>query len=189
MINQLIKEINHALDNNLYLVALNTALTLPDICGKAEYSDLGPTARYKKWYNEHIGKYEINPENEIRGIDMPNLSGDVVYSLRCSLLHQGNPNIEGKHNIKFSLVIEKKNEFDIYADAASCGNNQRTYRVSIRRLCCILCWTVEEYYKNNKNKFDFFNYSIVDIDEERKIIDDAYKRIEDMFKLNTEENN
>lgn len=46
---KLIEEINLALDNNLYLVALNTALTLPDICGKAEYPDLGPTARYKKW--------------------------------------------------------------------------------------------------------------------------------------------
>ena len=184
MVNLLIKEINLALDNNLYLVALNTALTLPDICGRAEYPDLGTTARYKKWYNEHIGQYEINPENVKRGIDMPYLSGDVVYDLRCSLLHQGNPNIKDSHNIKFSLVIEKKNEFDMYVDASSCGKNERTYRVSIRRLCCILCWTVEEYYKKNKDKFDLFNYKIVDIDEVRKKIDDAYKRIDEILKGN-----
>lgn len=182
MVNQLIKEINLALDNNLYLVALNTALILPDICGKAEYPNLGATARYKKWYSEYIGQYEINPENVRRGIDIPYLSADVIYSLRCSLLHQGNPNIEEKHNIKFSLLIEKKNEFDIYVDSASCGNDERTYKVSIRRLCCILLWTAEEYYKNNKEKFNFFNYSIVDIDEKRKKIEDAYKRIDELFK-------
>lgn len=185
MVNTLIEEINFALDNNLYLVALNTALTLPDICGKAEYpNEKSSKKRYIDWYDKHIGQYEINPENVKRGIDMPYLSGEVVYSLRCSLLHQGNPNIDGKHNINFSLVIEKKNEFDMYVDASSCGNNERTYRVSIRRLCCILCWTVEEYYKNNRKKFDFFNYKIVNIDAERKLIDDAYKRIDKLFKGN-----
>jgi hypothetical protein len=184
MVNKFIEEINLALDNNLYLVALNTALTLPDICGKAEYPNLTPTARYKKWYSEHIGQYEINPINKARGINMPYLSGNIVYSLRCSLLHQGNPNIEGKHNINFSLVIEKKNEFDMYVDASSCGGNERSYSVSIRRLCCILCWTAEEYYKNNKNKFDFFNYRIVNIEDERKMIDEEYKQIDELLKGN-----
>ena len=182
MVNQLIKEINLALDNNLYLVALNTALTLPDICGRAEYPDLGNTARYKKWCSENIGQYEINPDNKKRGIDMPYLSADIVYDLRCSLLHQGTPNIDRKFNINFSLIIEKKNEFNIYVDSASCENGEKTHKVSIRRLCCILCWTAEEYYKNNKVKFNFFNYKIVDIDEERKKINDAYKRIDEMLK-------
>ncbi len=183
MVKQLINEINLALDNNLYLVALNTALTLPDICGKAEYpNEKSSKKRYINWYDNHIGRYEINPENEKCGINMPYLSGKIVYSLRCSLLHQGNPNIDGKHNINFSLAIEKKNKFNIYVDSASCGNDERTYRVSIRRLCCILWWTAEEYYKNNKEKFDFFNYCIVDIDEERKKIEDAYKRIDALFK-------
>ncbi len=39
MINRLVNEIEIALKNNLYMVALNTALTLPDICGKAEFPD------------------------------------------------------------------------------------------------------------------------------------------------------
>lgn len=191
MVNQLINEINFALDNNLYLVALNTALTLPDICGKAEYTnEKSSKKRYIDWYDNYIGQYEINPHNTEHGINMPYLSGDVVYSLRCSLLHQGNPNIDKKQNInQFSLVIEKKNEFDIYADSASCGNNERTYKVNIRRLCCILCWTVEHYYNTNKEKFNFFNYSIIDIDEERKKIDNAYKRIDELLNRNTEGKN
>ena len=166
MVNRIIKEIQQALDNNLYIIALTAALTLPDICGKAEYRDLNTTARYKKWYKENIGQYEIDPDNRKHGIDMPYLSEDVIYNLRCSLLHQGTPNIDEKHNIQFSLIIEEKNEFDIYCDAASCGGNERTYSVSIRRLCCILCWTAESFYKKNREKFNFINYTITDIDEE-----------------------
>ena len=40
MINRIIKEVNLALDNECYIVALMGALTLPDICGKNEYPDL-----------------------------------------------------------------------------------------------------------------------------------------------------
>ena len=45
MVERLINEIYMALENRLYLVALNTALTLPDICGKAEFPELGTRAR------------------------------------------------------------------------------------------------------------------------------------------------
>ena len=34
MVDQLVKEIRKALENELYFVALNSALTLTDICGK-----------------------------------------------------------------------------------------------------------------------------------------------------------
>lgn len=178
MVDKIITEINQALDNNLYIIALTAALTLPDICGKAEYPTLNTTTRYKRWYSENIGQYEINPDNKKRNLDMPYLSEDVVYSLRCSLLHQGTPNINENLNIKFSLIIEKKNEFDIYCDSASYGSDGKTYSVSIRRLCCILCWTAEKYYKNNKNKFNFFNYSITDIDKEINRITNSRRKID-----------
>ena len=37
MILRIIDEIEKALNHDLYFAALNLALTLPDICGKAEY--------------------------------------------------------------------------------------------------------------------------------------------------------
>ena len=43
MIDKLINEINEALSHNLYFAALSLALTLPDICGKAEYPEKGST--------------------------------------------------------------------------------------------------------------------------------------------------
>lgn len=39
MVQKIVDDIRVALNNNLYFVALSTALTLPDICGKAEYPD------------------------------------------------------------------------------------------------------------------------------------------------------
>lgn len=94
MINELIKEINQSLDNGCVMAGLSLALTLPDICGKAIYPELKPSDRYIKWFDEYIGQYE-HDEEHIR-VGMPYLSGEIVYSLRNSILHQGNPNIDGK---------------------------------------------------------------------------------------------
>ena len=172
MIERLINEINAALENRLYLVALNTALTLPDICGKAKYPELGTTARYKKWYQEYIGQYEKDSKSTD---GMPYLSADVVYQLRCALSHQGNPNVEKeKTGIDiFELVIEEPQTwFAIYADFSSrCqhadSSTTISYRVSIHRLCFILCETVHNYYLKNKQLFNFFNYTIIDMEKER----------------------
>ena len=95
-------------------------------------------------------------------------------------MHEGNPNIN-KNRIKnernkidkFILLIQKKNEFDIYLDSSSVitinedyTKSIREYKVNIRRLCLIICSTVKGYYNENKNKFDFFNFKIVDYDKE-----------------------
>lgn len=167
MINKLIEEINKALDNNLYIIALTNALILPDICGKAEYPELKPMQRYKKWYQEYIGEYERWP-NDIEekdleeGENIPYLSADVIYSLRCSLLHEGNPNVDKKQVDSFRLIIDEKNKFGLYVDMA--GSN--SYDMNIRRICMIICRTVKSYYDENKEKFNFFNYCIRDIKKE-----------------------
>ena len=177
MLLNIIDEVNKALDNDLYIAALSLALTIPDICGKAEYPDKGVSERYKLWFNEHIGQYEVPPyeENDVR---CPHLSGEVVFSLRNNMLHQGTPAID-KNKIneednkidRFVLIKEPKNEFEIYSDCSSCAETgwwmfkpgiKRTYHVSIRRLCFLICLTAKTYYEDNKEKFDFFDYILVD---------------------------
>lgn len=202
MINKLIKEINEALSHNLYFAAVSLALTLPDICGKAEYPEKGSTSRYKLWYDEHIGQYEKSPP--VDGVlDMPYLSGEIVYNFRSSLFHQGNPNLDNdeykKRNKKecpiehFKIVVETEKPFQIYGGEAgtltvdSMGVEHREYSVNIRRLCMILCLAAESpYYKNNKDKFTFFNYSILDWD---KYIDSLPKEDSDMFLEKTKDFN
>lgn len=175
MIIQLVQDIRKALESNLYFVALSSALTLPDICGKAAYPEESSSRRrYISWYNEEIGKYEKNPEDKE---NMPYLSGEVIYSLRCSLLHEGNPNMNNdslRADLPidhFSLVIEKAKSFDIYSDSSSISNfgdkNIREYSMNVRRTCMILCNVAESYYKEYKEYKDkfHFNYEIIDWDE------------------------
>ena len=105
---------------------------------------------------------------------MPYLSGEVIYSLRCSLLHEGNPNMKNdslrtnQPIDHFSLINEKAKPFDIYSDAsmiARFGNEQkREYRMNIRRICMIICNVAESYFRDNRDKFHF-NYEIIDWDE------------------------
>lgn len=174
MLLRLIEDMNRALDANCYLAALSIALILPDICGKAESPNVGTGKRYKGWFDKYVAPYEKGPSDGEDNTEMPFLSGELVYQLRNAYLHQGNPNVE-KDRVKeecnkidrFQLVIERKNEFDIYADASSVRDDgYRILHVSIRRLCLIIGKTAEGYYKDNKDKFDFFNYSIMDWDEE-----------------------
>lgn len=180
MLLQLIDDMNKALDNDCFFSALSLALTLPDICGKAKYpNEKSVGKRYIDWYDEYVGAYEQCPGEEGQ---MPYLSGEVVYQLRCSFLHQGNPNID-KDKIdeecckidKFVLMTEKKKEFNILADAASScenfygeekvGETYRTYRVSVRRLCFIISACATTFYKEYPEKFNFFDFTVVDVDD------------------------
>lgn len=178
MVDKLIEDINKSLDNNAYLAALSLALTLPDICGKAAYPcEKSTKRRYVDWYDDNIGQFE-NPQYTGGDQRLPYLSGEVVYQLRCLMLHQGTPNIDPDKITndvckidKFALIIEKKNAFDAYGDCSSFSalNGSicsREYQVSVRRLCFLLCACVGKYYKDHKDKFDFFKYTIIDYDKE-----------------------
>lgn len=169
MFNSMIEEINRCLDNNCPISALSLALIIPDMCGKAEYPDKRNKQRYVKWFDEWIGNYETYEGNE-----MPCLSGELVYSLRCSMLHEGNPQIENeKFNIaEFSLIWSRKKESFMFggsskAEAVTDVDGKRklqniVYEVNIRNLIFKICVCSQEYYKINKEKFNFLNYKIVE---------------------------
>ena len=174
MINELVREIIGCLKSGYYIAALTTALTLPDICGKAEFSELEKKTklRYINWYNKYIGE----PEKE-RFMNFGEFyqNGELVYSLRCSLLHQGNPNIEGKISDKNSIIyfelLYKKEEGAricmgtsearlIEVDTKEKAVNIK-YCINVKVLCYKLCKAASEYYSKNKEKFNFFNYRVV----------------------------
>lgn len=167
MVLELIQDMEKALQNECYLGALMIALTLPDICGKAEYPKEKTTLRYIHWYNEYVGKYDIASDDDIQ---MPHLSGEVVNSLRNFIFHQGTPDInyskqqpDHKKIEKFVLQITETN--GIYSDA--CCENVFTdgciYYANIGRLCFIIGKSAKGYYYKNQDKFDFINYKIQDM--------------------------
>ena len=162
MIDILVNDINTALENEAYLSALSLVLTLPDVCGKAKYPNKKVGERYISWYDEYVGQYET-----YIGKTTPYLSGEVVYSLRNSFLHQATPDIdkdkisESQNKIdEFVLVIEPKKEIEIYADTTCVNADNKIYNVNIQRLCLIITKCALNYYNDNKNLFDFIQYEI-----------------------------
>lgn len=169
-----INEIERCLEQESYIAALSLTLTLPDMCGKAKYPADGVGKRYIKWYDEYIGQYE-KPSTPY-GDDMPYLSGEVVYSLRCGLLHAGNPDVD-KDQVKditcktnrFILRLGKRYSGD--TSCASYGANwqvkEREYTLDVVSFCSKVMRIAKEYYEHNKSQFNFFTYKIdYQIDEE-----------------------
>ena len=170
MIDRIVSEIKTCLENDCYIAALALALTLPDVCGKAEYPNEGNTKRYIKWYNEYVGKYE--KPSDPYGSDMPYSSGEVIYNLRNSLLHQGTPNIEtekikeerckvDKFILTIASVYDTGTSFVSYSKGFVI--KERKLEVNIVYLCHSIVKAAKEYYAKNSSKFDFYNYELKDI--------------------------
>ncbi len=178
MIERIIKEIESSLICENYLSALALALTLPDICGKAEFPTERNGVRYKNWYDEYVGKYERPPDiysndvpPQIINDDMPYMSGEIVYSLRNCFLHQGTPSID-KDSIHeprcqvthFTLTIASATNGGSSSVSRNCfmSEDRRTLEINIVNLCCKLCLVAKSYYNENKEKFNFFQYDLQD---------------------------
>lgn len=174
MINTILSEIKAALRHGLYLSALSLALTLPDICGKAAFPSCRTAERYITWYDTHIGQYDMDngaPPNTVKS-SFPALNGKIVYSLRCSLLHQGTPSISKKkfEITHFSLIVQKEtDDFPAYLpeEFGYCRETgKKEMKIHLNVLCWRLCEAAEEYYRQNRDKFDFFDYDLIDGNEQ-----------------------
>ena len=160
MIERLVKEIGISLKNKCYMSALTMSAIIPDICGKAEYpEELSVGKRYKQWYQKYVldeGNFGLH------------LSSDMAYSIRCSLLHEGNPSIDKeKCNIKcFAFIISdstarKTMESSIIRELSDGNKVYEIYNLHVELYCGTISTAARNYYKANKDKFDFINYRII----------------------------
>jgi hypothetical protein len=95
---ELLRQLEAALDANLYYLALFTALALPDICGAIDSPSDGVGARYRAWFDKYVApKYLWNGHQYLTGAD--------CYHFRCSLLHQGSAQIP-RSNYSRVIFIE-----------------------------------------------------------------------------------
>lgn len=182
MVPVLISECRKALEQDMLFIALAVALILPDICAKAQYPDICGKTRYIKWGDEHFSPYEKSPCTSNNNPIMPYLSGKVVYSLRCMFLHQGTPNIERNkidepENQIDEFVLEIDKHTGLYNSGDSCEIEQffngkefvttnRHYRINVRNFCWKICRIVENHYRENKELFNFIQFSTIDKEEE-----------------------
>lgn len=171
MIYKIIEDINKAIENEAYLSALSLLLTLPDICGQAEFGGrVGD--RYKKWVNKYITPFEKTDdedEDEDKN-DFSYINGEMLYNLRCNVLHQGTPDIDGESNnvkmpSKFVIIASKPNKYGVYADLTykdECDKDY-TYVVNLNRLYILITQNAISCYEKNTEAFSFMRKEILTI--------------------------
>lgn len=174
MLIERINEIESAAKAEMWQSALALSLTIPDICGQIEFSDLRKNnhrdvgKQYEAWFNKYLAKYytELNTlnSNEATVQIPPYFTGKMCYKLRCSFLHTGSDSIDN-NNIKpcrFQLCIH------------SCGSSSfRTgglvdyVRIDIRQLCLLICKSGREFYEswNKPEDFEDKDCTLLDIAE------------------------
>ena len=176
MIPVYVNDIKSSLKNNCYFSALSLALTLPDICGMAEYPNKTVCERYIEWYDKYLGAYMAHGKDDLGG-NNPWLSGEVIYNLRNTYLHQGNPGIAN------DKVKEEANKFDEFVLMLGDGTalqsltlnieagRQETGKITYRKIIVdvtYLCESISDYalwyYENNHEKFKF-NFNVITQEE------------------------
>jgi hypothetical protein len=104
---ELLRQIEAALEANLYYLALFVSLALPDICGAIDSSDgTASGAKYAAWFDKYVA-----PRYGFRGHQF--LTGEDCYRFRCSLLHQGRTQHPRSTYSRVLFVEPRSNELTI----------------------------------------------------------------------------
>ena len=157
MIDIYVNDIMSALKNRSYFSALALSLALPDICGAVEYPNESVSERYIKWYKE-----QVEPSVKKEGKDNPDLSGEVIYNLRNTFLHQGLPAVnsgkikeESNRVNNFILVLGDGTVIQEVTISYSVGDSTfRAIMVEVTFLCETICRCALDYYRLNSSRFE-----------------------------------
>ena len=160
---EIINDIRNALNNKTYLSAVALALTLPDICSQVEYNSVSSSkGNYIAWVNNHLPVDSFIPF--FPGFEEQTFTGNMCYSLRCSVLHSGstdvaNPNL---HVTVDRFLLTKPGYAKYYKgyryseEKQADGTILKVTYVGIDYLCECLCDAAEDFYNqwNDKSAFD-----------------------------------
>lgn len=162
-----IQEIRKALDSECYLAALALSLTLPDICSQVKNGVMdGNRTLYINWFNSHVEYDDFH--FPITGFETRTFDGEMCYSLRCKVLHNGNTEVinpslkvlvdsfellkPGDQDYKPGYTYIKKPQPDGTVKVITC--------IAIDYLCKRLCDMAEQFYNGWANKRDFDAHKI-----------------------------
>lgn len=141
----IIEAVRRAIKEKNWYGALFISLTLPDICGKIEYTDLSSEKRYKDWFDKYMAaKY--------RHQNIVFLSSSDCYALRCALLHEGSDDITKQGSRR---ILEK---FIFMTDGPHCTYMQDNYvngqrvktslQLRVDKFCVDICDSVEKWLQD-----------------------------------------
>lgn len=175
-----INEIESNIIDERWQSALALALTLPDICGGVAYPDMVKKykdgrikldkygkpirdvgAQYIQWFENYAS--DFFKQNSLE--ELPYLSGERCWQLRCEYLHQnrGFINEPETEKIQFHLGINCGSSIcDLNQNYI--GDNVEHIRLDIQQLCTRLNLAAKQYYEDNYSKKDFDLYQTPVID-------------------------
>lgn len=190
----ILSEIEKAQTQSMYFSALSLSLILPDMCSKIEYGETATGDQYKAWFDKYVvpfapsnGKTKYNQiytdnnehysliETETYHTPVPLFSGEIIYRLRCSLFHQGIPNIVNLRKredfiskIEFTLIcdtpdIQMGRIAIIYAPKSITHQIKEktiiSLGINVQTLCDCIRSAASSYHEENRRKFENFSYT------------------------------
>lgn len=158
-----INDIRKALSNQTYISAVALALTLPDICSQVENGTIESSrSNYIAWVDNHL------PSDDFRfplaGFEEQTFTGNMCYSLRCSVLHSGSTDVENPrlHVTVNRFLLTKPGDAKYYngftygEEKQADGTILKVTYIGIDYLCECLCDAAERFYNQwpDKTAFD-----------------------------------
>lgn len=136
---ELLRQIEHSIENGTYLLGLYVALALPDICGALEsHNGVANGNRYKAWFNKWVShKYDGQ------------LTGEQCYAYRCGILHQGRAN---HNNLGYSRIIflEPGSNTTLYRNTLN-----DAYNIDLKIFCSDIVSGVQDWLKTMEGHASF----------------------------------
>ena len=160
-----IDDVRRSIKNATYYSALALALTFPDICCQVENGlnngENSTRSMYINWVNKHMDFEDFH--FPMQGFETQTFAGEMCYSLRCKVLHNGNTEVKnqalGVNVDKLFLTLPAEdNYYHGYKYVTDENGDTATY-IGIDYICERLCDTAEKFFNNWANKSDFDKHS------------------------------
>lgn len=186
----IIEDAKRALLANAQFSALCLTFALVDECATFEWnkshSNHNNEKAYAHWFNMWDSSEGIDDENLKKEMETfeckmknnhsgsPYLDGQLLYKIRCSILHAVFTNIDfmncglgnnaNKNIKKFALVLSKPNQFLMGCGISSNSDkdNNNSINIDVQSLVEKLLYLVGLYYDRNKKIIEFNTIKVID---------------------------
>lgn len=156
-----IEDVRKALKGGAYYSATALALTFPDICCRVENGlkngEKTTRSMYIDWVNKHMKFDDFH--FPMKGFETQTFGGEMCYSLRCKVLHNGNTEVKNEELKvmvdEFRLMLPSDPDYYHGYTYIEGENGKTATCIGIDYLCEMLCDAAEEFYSARKGKSDF----------------------------------
>lgn len=150
-LNRFTESLRSSVAHGDWYVALATALTLPDVCGRLIEPDAKSGPRYKAWFRDWMEqRYTIRMDDEVKVF----LTGDDCYALRCSYLHEGGGGIAHQTARKaldnFRFIFPPKNGWRMHLNLL----DDNTLQLQVDVFCLEIADAVEQWCRSVSDNDD-----------------------------------